>query len=124
MRLMPWIFCLFFSTLVCAQEAEKELAGFDPVVDLISEKYEAGPYLIYDCEDKHWVCVGESFYKECEEKRAEDLKARKLATRCAPITKYPVKKSCFQRAQFLVGKNHGTRFCIGEAWREKEIKLD
>ncbi len=124
MRLALTVFCMMIFGFAFAQEAEKELAGFDPKVDLISEKYEAGPFLIYDCEDKHWVCVSEELSKECESKRNEDLKAKKLNVRCASITKYPVKKSCFQRALFLTGKNHGTRFCIGESWKEKEIKFE
>ncbi len=113
---------MFYSGLCWSDNQPKSLAGFDPKTDLIADNYEAGPYLIYDCEEKHWVCVMEEFYKECEEKRKNDLKENGLYHSCAPIGLFPTKKSCFQRQLFLTTHNHGKRFCIRDEWKEKNIK--
>lgn len=92
--------------------------------DIISEKYDAGPYLIYDCEEHHWVCVQQSHFESCKEERKRDLAAsEKLFHSCSPIGKFPTKKSCFQRQLFLTTHNHGNRFCIKDEWKEKNVKF-
>lgn len=120
---MKILFLILIYASVCwSDDQPKSLAGFDPRTDLIADNYEAGPYLIYDCEEKHWVCVMEEFYKECEEKRKKDLTESGLYHSCAPVGTFPTKKSCFQRQLFLTTHNHGKRFCIRDEWKEKNIK--
>lgn len=118
---------MVFSFILCnfagAQEPEKVLNGYDPKVDIISENYEAGPYLIYDCKEKHWTCVLETYYRNCEKSRSGDIHEKKLQMGCAAIAEFPNKKSCFQQQLFLVSRNVGTRFCIGKDWKEKEIEF-
>jgi hypothetical protein len=109
---------------VISDDRPKALAGFDPKVDIIAENYEAGAYLIYDCEEGHWVCVTAAYYKECELKREQDLQTDLVRGRCAPLGGLPTKKSCFQRQLFMTGHNHGNRFCILPEWKEKEILLE
>lgn len=121
LKLMLFYFLLMNMTL--ADSGEKVLNGYDPKVDIISEDYEAGPFLIYDCVQNHWTCVLESYYKECEKKRSEDLHFKKERMSCAPVGELPNKKSCFQRQLFLVSQNVGYRFCIGPVWQQKEIKF-
>lgn len=115
------ILTLLFSMVSWAQVRDKSPAGFDPKTDIIAENYEAGPFLIYDCEEKHWTCVMEPYFKECEEKRTRDLASKEITHSCAPIGKFPTKKSCFQRQLFLTTHNHGTRFCLKDNWKEKEM---
>lgn len=121
MRFKLTIFFLFISSLVYA--VEKDPAGFDPRKDVISEKYDAGAYLIYDCSEAHWTCVGESHFKMCEIERKQDLEDKKIDLRCAPIGSFPTKKSCFQRQLFMVGQNFGKRFCLNDEWKQKELEL-
>src|SRR5690606_37873614 len=109
---------LLFTTISYSETPEKELAGFDPNTDIISENYEAGKYLIYDCASKHWACVGETYYKECQDKRRSDQAIESYYHSCAPLGVFPTKKSCFQRQLFLVTHNHGYRFCIKDGWKE------
>lgn len=92
---------------------------FDPQEDQISDKYEAGLHLIYDCKDGHWVCVRKEFYKECEESRAEGLAKKQVRFNCAPIGPMASKKACYQRVLYLTTHNHGHRFCINDEWKEK-----
>lgn len=121
MRLKLMLFSLLFALPILADDGAKSLNEFDPRTDIISEKYEAGPFLIYDCEDQHYVCVMESFYKECLEKRSIDLHEQKIKVGCAALSETPNKKSCFQKQLFMSSQNHGKRFCIGPEWKQKEI---
>jgi len=123
MRLFLLILCLalFFAHLACANTSERVRADFDLARDLIADNYEAGKFLIYDCEEKHWTCVSKINFTECEEKRAEDIEANKINSRCAPIGEFVTKKSCFQRQLFMVSHNHGSSVCALGRWRSKEV---
>lgn len=123
MRFKLMLFCLFFTNHIYSDSGDKYLNAYDPKVDIISEKYDAGPFLIYDCEDKHFVCVMAEYNKDCEEKRAQAAHEKKLDMGCAPIAELPNKKSCFQQQLFLISQNHGTRFCTGPDWKTKEIQF-
>lgn len=121
--MMKWpLLVLMYASVCWSDDQPKSLAGFDPRTDMIADNYEAGAFLIYDCEEKHWTCVMESFYKQCEEKRKVDLAEEKIYHRCAPVGEFPTKKSCFQRQLFMTTHNHGKRFCIKDDWKEKNIE--
>lgn len=113
----------FMPLIVMGQIKDKRFAGFDPKTDLISEKYDAGPHLIYDCEDGHWVCVMPEFYEQCQLKRDEDQLANKVHTRCAPIGEFPTKRSCFQRQLYLTSNNYAPNFCVLGRWKQKEMEF-
>ena len=121
MRFRLFLSFLLLTTIAYGETPVKELAGFDPHTDIISDNYEAGKYLIYDCEAKHWACVGEVYYKECQDKRRSDQSFESYYHSCAPLGAFPTKKSCFQRQQFLITHNHGYRFCIKDGWKEKNV---
>jgi hypothetical protein len=123
MRFKLMVFCMLLTSHLLADSGEKVLNGYDGRVDVISENYEAGPFLIYDCIEKHYTCVLEEYYKECGEKRAKDVHERKEMLSCAPISEHLNKKSCFQKQLFIVSQNHGTRFCVGEEWKQKLIEF-
>jgi hypothetical protein len=118
-----FILMLLFTPLAWSQDRPKSLAGFDPVTDIIADNYEAGAYLIYDCQERHWTCVTEPFYKICETDRENDLLEEGFYHSCAPIGKLPTKKSCFQRQLFMVSQNFGQRFCVREEWKSKTLKF-
>lgn len=121
MKLILLFIVILGGTSLWAQE-EKLSTGFDARRDIISDKYEAGAFLIYDCEDHHWVCVLEPYYKACEEKRSlELLKSDALFHSCAPVGEFPNKWSCFQRQLFLTTHEHGNRFCVRDEWKSKAV---
>lgn len=101
------------------QEEEALPSDFEMKTDNISEKYFAGSFLIYDCEEKHWVCVLKEDYKTCEDKREASIEKKERHLPCAPIGEFPTKRSCFQRELYLVGQAHGHRFCLLD-----EIKVE
>ena len=120
--LIKFIYLLIFCLPALAQD-NKMSAGYDPIQDNISVKYEAGQFLIYNCIDKHWVCVLETHFTDCEKERLEDIDNKVMDLRCAPIGAFPTKKSCFQQQLFMLSQNFSTRFCIHPAMKEKELKF-
>lgn len=122
MQMWSVFFLILLSFNTLGDDQAKVLSGYDPVTDIIADNYEAGPFLIYDCDQKHWVCVLESYYKDCQEKRHRDAEHGTFYHSCAPIGKFPTKKSCFQRILFLTTHHHGTRFCIKDEWKTKAVK--
>lgn len=120
--MLIWIILAHLAFPALAQEeGRKVLSGFDPKTDIISDNYETGPFLIYDCQEGHWTCVSETHYKECEEKRDYDIYRKEQRSRCAPLGQFPTKKSCFQRQLFMTSNNHGTRVCILQDWKQKNF---
>lgn len=105
-------------------QQEKLVTGFDPRRDIISDKYVAGPYLIYDCQDKHWVCVEESFFEECRTMREEDKRQKKTFARCAPVGEFEVKFSCFQEQLRLTGNVDPEKLCVLDNWKRKQISFE
>lgn len=114
---------MIFMTLFWLMMAFADSEKFDPRYDIFSNKYEAGPYLLYDCEAKHWVCTEEITYKECEEKRkAEVLSDVNTHHSCAPVGKFVGKKSCYDRQLFMVSQNFGSRVCVRDVWKNKVVR--
>jgi hypothetical protein len=108
--------------IIVADDQDRFIVGYDVKTDLIADNYEAGAFLIYDCVEKHWVCVLEEYSKDCHEKRLKDLESRDSPIySCAPIGVFPNKRSCFQRMLFMITHNHGTRFCIKSEWKQKAV---
>lgn len=103
---------LGLSVSTLAGDAPEVPVDFNLGQDQISEKYFAGSWLIYDCEEKHWVCVLKEDFDLCESSREAAKKSFSKNLPCAPIGNFPTKRSCFQRELFLAGNAHGDRFCL------------
>lgn len=120
---MKILILLLTMSVAFAEEVDKvEPADFNPAADNISEKYFAGAFLIYDCEEGHFVCVYPEDYKACESKRAEAIKKKEKNLPCAPIGEFPTKRSCFQRDLYLAGQAHGRRFCLLDQLKKEELE--
>lgn len=102
----------------------KLISVFDPRRDVISDDYEAGAFLIYNCEQQHWVCVLEEYYEKCQQMREQDARFKKEFARCAPVKEFDVKFSCFQEQLRLVSNVDSARLCVLENWKSKSLTLE
>lgn len=121
MKLLFFLFC--FMPVVWADDLPKFSAGWDASTDVISEQYDAGSFLMYDCVAGHWVCVLEADYKECESLRSEDDETAEIKHRCAPVGKFETKRSCFQRQLFMTSNHFGQSMCIKDNWKVREVEF-
>lgn len=122
MRKFIFIVSSLLALSAFAQTENKSIAGYDAGQDIISENYQAGQFLIYDCKEKHFTCVLKEYHDECQFKRDEELKKGSEEFSCAPLGEFPTKKSCFQRQLFLTSNAHGTRFCLPDNEKYKHIQ--
>jgi hypothetical protein len=116
------LFSLLFPLLLLADSGEKVLNQYDPKTDIVSEKYELGSFLIYDCQDQHWVCVLEQYYKDCEKIREQAIFDKKDNLGCLPVGDLENKKACFQKQLYFVSHFYGARQCIGDDWKQKSVR--
>ena len=79
---------------------------------VISKKYRAGRYLLYDCEDRHFACADEISYKLCKIYRQEDKDRKKELLSCGPLKKYETAEECHQAIYTFVHRIVPKDFCM------------
>ncbi len=108
-RALVIIITLCHGWMALAQEAP---SGFDFGKDTLSDKWFAGPALVYDCEDKHWVCASPFNHVACEKDRQTDLKIGKHELRCLPATIFEGTKECHIELARLMKQGAYPRLCL------------
>lgn len=90
----------------------------DPQLDAL---YIRGPYLVYDCYSKHWVCTGELEYKRCLEQRKEAILDMKYKLPCASFEAFRKRKDCYETQQELTNTSRYERFCLNADLEENRL---
>jgi hypothetical protein len=98
---------------------------FDTARDEFSDKYMAGPHLIYDCEDKHWVCVDDRVKKDCLEGREKRELDKFRSLKCTFVKTLEDKPSCFKHQLSMINSANDPEWsCTVDKWRAKNIKFE
>lgn len=98
---------------------------FDTARDEFSDKYMAGPHLVYDCEDKHWVCVDEDNKKDCVDDREQRELDKFRSLKCTYARTFDDKPSCFQFQRNMVNSANIPEWsCTVSKWRVKDVKFE
>ena len=115
--LIFWISCSVYS-----QEKEvrsvKEKEGLEVGVDIDQQDpnmdalYKKGPYLVYDCRTRHWVCTKELEYKRCQRQRKESLLDYDDKLPCATFDIFDKRQDCWKRQQELTDVGKYEQFCL------------
>jgi hypothetical protein len=132
-RIWPFLvfFLLFAGNLRCEEENpvpkksfhemdEFERMAFDSLYPRISDKYRAGSSLIYDCAERHFACVNQTSYEQCEERRAVSLEKRRAILSCAPLKHFANLDLCVEELYRVIHSSVNKEFCLlpkGEALR-------
>ncbi len=77
----------------------------------ISEKYFRGNYLIYDCEEHHFVCVDEKNFQDCKKRREYAHAQGKSGTSCAPFKMYSSYTLCIKKQYELMHSGGPRVYC-------------
>ena len=85
----------------------------------ISNKYNRGRYLIYDCVDKHYACVFLDNLDKCRKDRDKALEDNRFSLPCAPLKVFNTQKDCFKEAKKRVEDLEIKEFCQNKS----DIKL-
>lgn len=92
----------------------------DPYMDAL---YQKGPYLIYDCVTRHWVCTKELEYKRCLDNRKEALLDYASILPCAHFDVFNRREDCWQRQQELTNSAKYEQFCFHPSKLENKLNF-
>ncbi len=106
MRIMSLkLFVFLWSSVVLAQTGERER---------ISNRYYKGPVLIYDCRDRHFVCVDQVSADDCHQGRTEALKKNRFDLVCAPLKVFKTEPECVAEHYRRVHEGVDKSWCYNE----------
>lgn len=74
--------------------------------------YKKGPYLVYDCRTRHWVCTQELEYKRCQEQRKNALLDYEDILPCASFDIFNKRQDCWTKQQELTNVGKFEQFCL------------
>jgi len=78
----------------------------------ITNRYKAGPYLIYDCTGEFYACVDQDGSENCRQKRDVSITKKEPRLPCAPLKSFADKKSCLQKNYEVLESAAVKRFCF------------
>lgn len=78
----------------------------------INKKYFRGSNLIYDCEKRHFACVIEDNFIECEKLKNLEEDNKQAQYTCVPLKKYTTQKECFKNQMRAVETVVDRSFCL------------
>jgi hypothetical protein len=97
----------------------------NPGVDILlldnelSLLYSRGPYLVYDCQSRHWVCTGKNEVERCKNAREFSIVENEVNLPCAVIKVFEDEKSCQKKQQIVIDGALENRFCMHPERREQ-----
>jgi hypothetical protein len=114
--LVTLVLSLFSGQILCEESLE-----FDYNKDTLSDKWYAGPALVYDCEEMHWACVAAVDHKKCGYLRESALEIGKETLDCAPSEVFEYRNECHQTMQRLINEASYPRICLNPRVRARFI---
>ena len=73
---------------------------------VISLNYVSGPYLIYQCQNKHFACISKFNYESCVERRETAIRLKMRTLPCAPLRVFENVDECLK---WFYGEIHRPR---------------
>ncbi|MFN8370185.1 MAG: hypothetical protein U0T83_06120 [Bacteriovoracaceae bacterium] len=80
----------------------------------LSINYYQGSALIYDCNNKHWVCVDKMNYEKCQKERNDYRIKKFLNLPCAPLKVFSSVEACLAEQNRQVTLPKRKDFCLFE----------
>lgn len=112
------LLCLLISFSLFAQKKEKypyvQQQGY-------SDKYFSGEYLMYDCQDKHWVCGDKEAKLNCDAAVQRYLPTDSVYIPCFVVKKFESLSECVHHNKNVVSNLAPTRNCFHPKYKKKII---
>ena len=80
----------------------------------LSDRYQRGSYLVYDCKEMHWVCTAKAEFDRCKQLRDKALELKLNNLQCADFEKFASVDECIKHLTWQTNYQPQHRFCIGE----------
>lgn len=121
---MKYVLIITLCALSAFSLFAQDSADFDETRYQISDKYQSGNHLIYDCDDMHWVCVIKEDFDNCYSRTAKALRTGRHRLDCVSESEYESPKDCHKRQLELVKESFYPRFCINPNERKRFIGFE
>ncbi|EQC50589.1 hypothetical protein [Bacteriovorax sp. DB6_IX] len=104
-----------FSSLA-NQEVEKQIFDVSYYKKFVEEvaltqEFNRGEYLVYDCRTKHFICVNRAGQKLCLEMLENSKEVGSQERYCLPIRKFKDQLTCFRKQYEVSQKTSMEKFC-------------
>lgn len=111
-------FVLIWSLLITSALGQKEDEDGEK---LLSDKYYSGPYLVYDCQDKHWVCTDKEAVESCNAARKRALERKGITMPCFVVKEYKKYKGCLKSNKKMINQIGDTKYCYHPDYLQRVI---
>ena len=78
----------------------------------MTDGYSSGPFLIYDCNKRSFICVDELNFNECRSERKFAIQQRYFNLPCAPLKEFKHYNYCVDQQYELVHNISRRDFCF------------
>jgi len=89
----------------------------------MSDLYQKGAYLVYDCERLHWVCTGAEEFNQCAKRRKEAMILKDENLSCAYFAPYSSRSACHKKQIEMTNRGTYPRFCLHPEMRKDNRDL-
>lgn len=80
----------------------------------VTKEYLRGRYLIYDCQEQHYICVDHDGYDLCNDKRQQSQQQNSEVLACAPLKMYDSLLACSEGQYDQIHFPASKRFCLND----------
>lgn len=80
----------------------------------ITENLYRGRNLIFNCKNKHFACVSDFDFQECQQKRSKANEERKFLLPCAPLKTFTSQIECFKSHYYVIHNQTYKGFCLSQ----------
>lgn len=103
----------FLSICLYAQEEALKTSKDKDIVENrdISERFQLGKFLVYDCINSNWICTRKEEYNRCKDERSDAFSNYKKNLVCAYFNEYKTTKDCQKVQQQMVDRGLVDKFC-------------
>ncbi len=106
------IFLIFLTVQTNGEQKKKaEEIEIYSGIKRISMRFTEGQFLIYDCDNKRYVCVDEEGNDKCKYIRMQKKQGRFENLGCAPLKLHRNPNECFEQQRQLILRTKSTPFC-------------
>lgn len=110
MKVITIFFLLIFISVEAQNNPKVRIDTFGGKT--ISLRFKDGRNLIYECDDRHYVCVDDDGYEKCQFIRKNRKIGQFENLGCAPLTIFDEVEDCFEKQKELISTTKKTPFCF------------
>lgn len=122
-KLLHLLFMILIIPFLLSAKEEEVAEDFLLLDPQISAIYDRGEYLLYNCNDKHWVCTRKVEFDQCERLRKSAIADNMEFLPCVGIKKYEKVEKCITEQKRVTYNGVSNRFCLHPKRSKDELSF-